>query len=84
MINADLEQLAFTGNFGPFDSNSTRAQIEQLLGAPDADGYPDLATYGHFSFDLAGGTGPPCRIQIAFPHSSHVTPANPDLSLIHI
>ena len=68
MIDADLEQFAFAGVLGPFDSTSTRSQIEQLLGAPDADSYPDFATYGHVSFDLAGSAGPPCRIQIAFPH----------------
>lgn len=76
MIDADLEQFASSGTLGPFSSASTRTQIEQLLGVPDAGGYPDFATYDHLSFDLAGGIGPPCRIQIAFPHSSHSTPAS--------
>ena len=78
MIDADLEQFASTGNLGPFNSTSTRSQIEQVLGAADTGGYPDFATYGHLSFDYSEGAGPPCRIQIAFPHSSHMTPANPN------
>ena len=78
MINVDLEQFAISGTLGPFSSSSTRAQIEQMLGASDGGDYPDFATYGNLSFDLAGSIGPPCRIQIAFPHRSHMTPANPN------
>ena len=61
---------------GPFNSQSTRKQIAEILGPPDRDDYPDFATYGHLSFDLADGEGPPCRIQICLPHTTHMRPAD--------
>jgi len=70
MIELDLEHFVNTGTLGPFDSTSTRAQIEQLLGEPDPDGYPGFAVYGNLAFDLCNGDGPPCRIQIGFPHQN--------------
>lgn len=73
MIVADLERFASTGMLGPFDSTSTRSQIEQLLGVADPDSYQDFATYGDVAFDVVGGI-----IQIVFPHSSHMAPPNPN------
>ncbi len=76
-MHVDLEEFAATGVLGPFSSDSSRREIETLLGAADEGGYPEFASYGHLVFDLGGGIGPPCRIQIAFPHSAHMRPANP-------
>ena len=70
MIELDLEHFINTGTLGPFDKSSTRAQIERLLGAPDPGGYPGFAIYGNLAFDLCDSDGPPCRIQIGFPHQN--------------
>ena len=70
MIELDLERFIHTGKLGPFDRSSTRAQIERLLGAPDVGGYPGFAIYGNLAFDLCDSDGPPCRIQIGYPHQN--------------
>ena len=71
MVHVDLEQFASTGVLGPFDHRSSRDQIVNLLGLPDQNRNPKFLTYGNLAFELKDGVFPPCRIQIAFPHSSH-------------
>lgn len=78
MICIDLEEFAATGAFGPFHCGSTRQMIEQILGPSDSSDYPDFMTYGHVNFDLASATGPPCRIQVAFPHPANQRRSSPD------
>jgi hypothetical protein len=71
VICIDLEEFAASGVFGPFDCGSTRQMIEQILGPSDSSDYPDFMTYGHVNFDLASTKGPPCRIQVDFPHPAN-------------
>ena len=78
MIHVDLEEFVNTGVFGPFSTSSSRQQIVELLGDPEPETYPGVAHYGHLAFDLTNGTGPPCVIQIGFPHPTHMRPANPE------
>lgn len=75
MIRVDLEQFVDRAIFGPLNTRSSRDEIVKILGEPET--YPGIVQYGHVAFDLASGIGPPCRIQIAFPHPSHMRPANP-------
>ena len=77
MIHFDLEQFVDTGILGPFSTQSSRNEIVQLLGEPEPETYPGVAHYGHIAFDLAGGEGPPCLIQVGIPHPTHMRPADP-------
>ena len=78
MLHVDLTEFAKTGALGTIERDATRSQITKLLGMPDqADSYPGVITYGHMSFDLAGGDGPGCTIQISFPHTTHDTGKSP-------
>jgi hypothetical protein len=66
MVTLDLLDFALHGRLGPFHRQMSRADIESILG-PSDDCYPALVAFGHVSFDLGDGIGPPCAPQIQFP-----------------
>ncbi len=65
MVTLDLLDFALHGRLGPFHRQMSRADIESILG-PSDDCYPALVAFGHVSFDLGDGIGPPCAPQIQF------------------
>ena len=77
MIRFDLERFVISGRIDPFSFESTRTEIESVLGEADECAYSDFATYGPVCFDLGNGIAPLHRIQILIPHPSHMKPADP-------
>ena len=77
MIRFDLERFVISGRIDPFSFESTRTEIESVLGEADECAYSDFATYGPVCFDLGNGIAPLHRIQILIPHPSHMKSADP-------
>jgi hypothetical protein len=71
MIEVDLTEFVLRGTFGPFKRDMTRTQIVAILGPDDPGYHPDHAGYGNLVFDCVNRNGPPCAIQIAFPHATY-------------
>jgi hypothetical protein len=71
MIAVDLTKFVLRGTFGPFKRDMTRTQIAAILGPDDPGYYPDHAGYGNLVFDCVNRNGPPCYVQIAFPHARY-------------